>query len=919
MQSKPKKNLYKIIFLVIVLSFTISLTGCDWFSNGLFNIFDPQAIIKVDYTLVDLTEGAGSISLEIHSLNGVGFNASGFSYDYYYYSGIIKIPIFTKVVEANFFVEPSSSPGSPGPITSIDNLPLYFQDLIDWLTLNPLVTEVICDLNLIGKDTSNHSQIIPVASNLPVLQPGIDLYPPTAVIIVAPSSSGYAPFTVAFDASGSFDIGSGIVSYGWDFGDGNTGTGDLISHTYVNSGTYVAKLTVTDLYGNSGTANIVIIVSEVGGPTADIQLTPGATGAAPFTVAFDASGSIVSEECDSSCSIVNYNWSFGDGSTATGIITIHTYDTVGLYPVILTVTDSNGKEGYATEVITVTEEGIEPGPVVDNIIVSANPQNNVAGGTSTITAIVTDTDGQFVADGTTVYFITNNGNLSASSADTTNGMATVDLTLDASMQVGETATVTAFIGAVSGSIGVTCTFEPGASVGNIIVNANPESTVAGGTSIITAIVTDTDGQFIADGTTVYFITNNGNLSASSADTTNGMAIVTLTLSNMQVGDTATVTAFIGAVTNSVEVTCREENIPIAIINTVPSPAEGIAPFEVYFDAYGSSAEADIASYDWDFGDGNTGTGVTAENTYADAGIYIVYLTITDDNGNKGYDTVTVTVNEVGAPTAVINTVPSPAEGIVPFEVYFDAHASSTEVGNITDYDWDFGDGNTGTGVTAENTYAEVGTYTAVLTVTDSNGKKGYDSVEIKVEKAPKAVINTTPAAVSGTVTGVPPFKVYFDAYESTSESGIVSYEWNFGDGSSDTGITTNHTYNSVGSYIVYLTITDSNGYEAYDSVNVNTGSEAEVIVTANPSTISPGSSSIITATCTDHSGNTVPDGTIVSFAITGDTTGATLVVISGTTTNGVATATLTMTSVGVVTVGAATIYASGSVIVTCEL
>jgi len=92
-----------ILFITILLGLIISLAGCGWFPNGLFGIIDPPAIIKVDYTLVNL--GEGSISLEIYSMNEVGFNASGFSYEYYYYSGTTKIPIFTKVVEANFYVE----------------------------------------------------------------------------------------------------------------------------------------------------------------------------------------------------------------------------------------------------------------------------------------------------------------------------------------------------------------------------------------------------------------------------------------------------------------------------------------------------------------------------------------------------------------------------------------------------------------------------------------------------------------------------------------------------------------------------------------------------------------------------------------------------------------------------------------------
>jgi len=460
---------------------------------------------------------------------------------------------------------------------------------------------------------------------------------PKAVINVTPSSSGYAPFTVSFDASNSTDI-SGIKSYDWNFGDGSTGTGMTTNHTYNNPGTYIVTLTVTDFYENKGIATISIIVREVGCPNANIQVTPSLTGIVPFTVAFDASGSSVNEESGSS--ITSYSWNFGDGNTNTGIITTHTYNNIGLYPVILTITDSNGKKDYATVIITVNEPGAptavistvpdpptgfaplemhfdaynssadvditsydwvfgdsstgtgasinhtfntagtyvtsltvtdsngnvgfatvtitvneEPVPGIGNITVSANPQTNVAGGASIITAIVTNTEGDVVADGTTVYFYTNYGTLSAESAETTNGMAKVTLTLDDNMQDGDKAKVTAFIGAVSSFVEVTCTEEIGPEI-EITVSANPESNVPGGTSIISAKVNYEEGDVVPDGTTVYFYTNSGILSADSANTANGIATVNLTLDdNMLEGETATVTAFIGSKEGTVDVKC----------------------------------------------------------------------------------------------------------------------------------------------------------------------------------------------------------------------------------------------------------------------------------------------------------------------------------------------------------------------------
>ena len=125
MQYKNKKNLYKIVFITILLGFIISLVGCNWLSLGLLNIFDPQAQIRVNYTGMDLE--VGTIALEVYSLNEVEFVGSGFNYEYY--EGTTKIPGLSRMVGATFYVAPSTSPGTPGDITTIDNLPLYFQEV----------------------------------------------------------------------------------------------------------------------------------------------------------------------------------------------------------------------------------------------------------------------------------------------------------------------------------------------------------------------------------------------------------------------------------------------------------------------------------------------------------------------------------------------------------------------------------------------------------------------------------------------------------------------------------------------------------------------------------------------------------------------------------------------------------------------
>jgi hypothetical protein len=135
LQYKNKKNLYKIVFIAILLGFIISLAGCNWLTNGLFGILDPWAAIRLNYTEVDLEKE---------------FIGSGFEYEYYV--GTTKITSLTKMVGVTFYVEPSTSPGTPGPITKIDNMPLYFQEVLDYLTLNPLITEITCNISLVGTD-----------------------------------------------------------------------------------------------------------------------------------------------------------------------------------------------------------------------------------------------------------------------------------------------------------------------------------------------------------------------------------------------------------------------------------------------------------------------------------------------------------------------------------------------------------------------------------------------------------------------------------------------------------------------------------------------------------------------------------------------------------------------------------------------
>jgi len=174
---------------------------------------------------------------------------------------------------------------------------------------------------------------------------------PTAMVTATPTA-GPAPLLVAFDASGSTDSGS-IVSYRWSFGDGSVGTGVTTSHTYTMEGSFTAVVTVTDNYGATDTASIGITVSAPlnDSPTAAFTATP-TTGSQPLTVQFNAGAS-----SDPDGTIASYVWDFGDGGSATGVTTTHTYTSAGVYVVLLTVTDNEGATDTTDQTITVTAPG----------------------------------------------------------------------------------------------------------------------------------------------------------------------------------------------------------------------------------------------------------------------------------------------------------------------------------------------------------------------------------------------------------------------------------------------------------------------------------------------------------------------------------------------------------------------------------
>jgi cellulose 1,4-beta-cellobiosidase len=146
---------------------------------------------------------------------------------------------------------------------------------------------------------------------------------------------------------------------------------------------------------------------------------------------------------------------------------------------------------------------------------------------------------------------------------------------------------------------------------------------------------------------------------------------------------------------------------------------------------------------------------------------------------------------------------------------FDASNSSDPDGEIVEFLWDFGDGETATGVVVVHIYTAPGEYTVTLTVRDNQGAQATAQKKIAVvegeEPAPPLVALFTVSAEE-----VEPFEeIVFDASSSVSFGGeIIQYLWDFGDEGEDEGMVVVYSYAEVGVYRVTLTVRDNRGFEA---------------------------------------------------------------------------------------------------------
>jgi PKD repeat protein len=628
-------------------------------------------------------------------------------------------------------------------------------------------------------------------------------------IAIASANSGQPEGTaVGFDASDSSDPGlNDVLTYQWDFGDSTSGSGVNASHAYGDNGEYLATLTVTDDSGASSSSPVAVTIFNAN-PTAtagsDVAVDEGAN------VALNYSGAATDPGVGDT---LTYAWDFdlqGDFvQDATGPTGTWTYsDLDGLRDpnsnpkiVALRVQDddypfsSGGEIGEAVSTFKVTIKNLTPWNVS-----AGGPYQGVETQQIDLTATAEDAPSDLSSltyewdlDDNPVTFEKSGNQIS----HTWRNAAFYTVRLRVTDKDG-------------GESFASTSVEIGNALPTAVANGPYTSTISIPITLSAAGSSDPTG----DPLTYMWRFGDGSpaVITSSLTVTHTYFDDLVYTATLQVDDGRS-----GTDTATARVTILNQP-PIAAATATPNPvAKGMS---VTFDSSGTTDPDDgLATliYQWDFGDGNTGNGPNVNHAYANQGSYTAVLTVIDDDGASNSASINITVNNA-PPTAQATANPTTlSEG---GSVNFDGRGSTDPGNDPLTYSWDFGDGTNANTAQVVHPYAADGTYQVTLTVTDNSGASSSATLSVTVNNAPptaRATANPTTVSVGGTVN--------FDGSGSSDPGNdALTYAWDFGDGTSGSGVTVNHSWTISGTYTIILQVDDGQGGVSTDnsvSIQVN--------------------------------------------------------------------------------------------------
>jgi large repetitive protein len=290
-----------------------------------------------------------------------------------------------------------------------------------------------------------------------------------------------------------------------------------------------------------------------------------------------------------------------------------------------------------------------------------------------------------------------------------------------------------------------------------------------------------------------------------------------------------------------------------VIVSINKPAQIKEGQSALFSAVATDAgTVDTLTYSWNFGDGtNPIVGQNFIHTFADNGSYTVILSVTDKDGGVTTQNEIVQVDNVNP---VIVSINKPAQIKEGQSALFGAVATDAGTLDTLTYSWNFGDGtNLIVGQNVNHTFADNGSYTVILSVTDKDGGITTQNEIVQVDNVAPTIVNITkpPIIKEGEA-------ATFNA--TATDPGTLdtlTYSWNFGDTTTpQVGQTVKHTFADNGNYNVILTVTDKDSAVTTQTVVIKVDNVAPSIVNiAKPTQINEGQLVAFTATATDPSIN----------------------------------------------------------------
>jgi len=534
------------------------------------------------------------------------------------------------------------------------------------LAQDPSLSESALRARLLSQTVAMGSAYLYGHGRLVLSPPSAANQPPIAAFNANPSSATVGS-SISFNGSASSDPDGTIISYAWQYGDGTTGSGVSVQHTYAAAGTYTVRLTVTDNDGATGTTTHQVVISSQPNqpPTAAFNANPSSTTVGS-SISFNGSAS-----SDPDGWIVSYAWQYGDGTTGSGVSVQHTYAAVGTYTVRLTVTDNAGATDTTIRQVTV---GQATPPLAIQLSL---PKVSYQVGEPIVINYSTNREAYvYICDadpsGKVILLFPNylesNNRVTAGAHSVPGGGYTLRVSAPAGSE-----TLYAFA-----ATSPLPNFPTSFGSGFPILSYNPSSFLSGVRQTMQAQLPAGEGaEDILSFTVVSSAPQTGTLWVTSSpqgatvtidggpagttpiqvSVTAGTHTVTLSLAGYQtVTEQVTLSAGQTAYVQVPMTPQMQNQPPVAVINlssATPSIGETI-----FFDGSGSTdPDGWIVSYAWQFGDGTTGSGVTVQHAYAAVGTYTVRLTVTDNAGATDITTRQVTVGQATPPLAIQLSLP----------------------------------------------------------------------------------------------------------------------------------------------------------------------------------------------------------------------------------------------------------------------